>query len=222
MESARYGIEQSLLNLHRKTLADELTLINAKANASNIGTEADRTELQIQALQKQHVLDMTPKIFGPNMFMEHPNRVLEDQAFEVQVDNLQKHLEDLKNATEQNTDATEKNTATLPGVLSSLYRGGGVSGLGFADGGMVPANTNFMFAEHSPSGPQFGRTGSAPLFVTPGSPSGGAGTTINLGGVHVYVPQGSSIDPNDVGFRQAMGRAANDMATLLDKRLKRG
>jgi hypothetical protein len=37
----------------------------------------------------------------------------------------------------------------------------------FADGGVVPPNTLYMANEHSPGGPRIGRTGAAPMVITP-------------------------------------------------------
>lgn len=211
-----YGAKQAALDIEIQTLkkqqADkaveaQAAILNARAGASNIYTdEKTRTQFSIDALRLQLGIERDPT---------------QRAVMQTQIDDLIASLNKL-------TDSTDKLTTTLPSVLSSLYSGGNVKGLGFADGGMVPANTNFMYAEHSPSGPQFGRTGPTPLFITPGTPSGGAKSVENnntnnvVQNVTVLVRMSGETNPNDPGFRAALGRSMADAAKTLNNREARG
>lgn len=49
----------------------------------------------------------------------------------------------------------------------------------FAEGGLAPANSMFMYGEHHPQGPFFGRTGSQPIAITPNMPVMGMASNDN-------------------------------------------
>lgn len=110
----------------------------------------------------------------------------------------------------------------LGGLVASLFKGGGAGaavptvGIAgdiavptFAEGGTVPPNTDFIFAEHSQGGPRFGRTGSQPMVITPNNVvSAGGGDNI---AVHLSF--------GDIDARGATPGAGAEIVAALERRI---
>jgi hypothetical protein len=130
--------------------------------------------------------------------------------------------------------ASSGGTGGLGGALVSLFKGSPsgasaasaplsiVGGAGsmpvptFAGGGTVPPNTDFIYAEHSPDGPKYGRSGSRPIPVTPNDLSGGPGDMHLNMPVTVNAPGASRDDAAAIASAVAREMKASIIPTVRD------
>jgi hypothetical protein len=204
----------------------------AKAGASNLYSEEQRAQFQLQGLQQQFADTTDPYA---------------REALQIEMRDLEASIAKLAQETKDNTDATDKNTDTektvLPGLLSSLYKGGQATGLGFGDGGIMTRHgaagllpirlygdggivrTPQIYAageRYQPEAIIPLKGGGVPVHFTGGGgeASGRGGGPINV--MMVANMLGAPPGNLGVGFRQVFGQMANDAGARVVRQMARG
>jgi hypothetical protein len=127
------------------TLYDAINKVQGAQNSSGLYgssgqlTDENKTSTlqQLYQLVNAQTTDKTVQLQNDYKFLawlqSRPETIQRDQA----IVSLTSDINSLTKAIQDNTGATSDLTASLPPVLSSLYRSGNVKGFGFGDGGIM-------------------------------------------------------------------------------------